>query len=206
MLDIGTRADEYAIAKLYKYMRNNASCGGCCGEIEVDFSTHKNYDVSYMIKAAQFYEYKLSHSPDKCCESFFGYNSVLPGAYSLFRWKAIQGGPMDKFFKLVNSDIDPTCPEANEYLAEDRVMCLQIYIKESSGYYLTYIPDAKAFTDAPENLTILIKQRRRWMNGALFAAFRVIRNFYSMTNCSRTTHGPVRQIGMLIYMVYFITM
>jgi len=44
------------------------------------------------------------------------------------------------------------------------------------------------------------------MNGALFAAFRVIRNFYSMTNCSRTTHGPVRQIGMLIYMVYFITM
>ena len=157
MLDIGTRADEYAIAKLYKYMRNNASCGGCCGEIEVDFSTHKNYDVSYMIKAAQFYEYKLSHSPDKCCESFFGYNSVLPGAYSLFRWKAIQGGPMDKFFKLVNSDVDPTCPEANEYLAEDRVMCLQIYIKESSGYYLTYIPDAKAFTDAPENLTILIK-------------------------------------------------
>ena len=157
MLDIGTRADDYAIAKLYKYMRNNASCGGCCGEIEVDFSTHKNYDVSYMIKAAQFYEYKLSHSPDKCCESFFGYNSVLPGAYSLFRWKAIQGGPMDKFFKLVNSDIDPTCPEANEYLAEDRVMCLQIYIKENSGYYLTYIPDAKAFTDAPENLTILIK-------------------------------------------------
>jgi hypothetical protein len=31
---------------------------------------------------------------------------------------------MDKFFKLVNSDADPSCPEANEYLAEDRVMCL----------------------------------------------------------------------------------
>lgn len=44
------------------------------------------------------------------------------------------------------------------------------------------------------------------MNGALFAAIRVIRNFYSMTNCSRTTHGPLRQIGMLLYMIYFITM
>ncbi len=64
---------------------------------------------------------------------------------------------MDKFFKLVNSDLDPSCAEANEYLAEDRVMCLQIYIKENNGYYLTYIPDAKAFTDAPENLSILIK-------------------------------------------------
>jgi chitin synthase len=68
------------------------------------------------------------------------------------------------------------------------------------------VPDAKAFTDAPENLTILIKQRRRWMNGALFAAFRVIRNFYNMTNCSKTTHGPIRQLGMLLYMIYFLTM
>jgi chitin synthase len=89
MLDIGTRPDDYAIAKLYKYMLNNQFCGGCCGEIEVDFSTQKSMDASYFIKAAQFFEYKLSHSPDKCCESFFGYNSVLPGAYSLFKWKAI---------------------------------------------------------------------------------------------------------------------
>jgi chitin synthase len=206
MLDIGTRADDYAIAKLYKYMMQNKDCGGCCGEIEVDFSTHANYDISYLVKAAQFYEYKLSHSPDKACESFFGYNSVLPGAYSLFRWQAIQGGPMDKFFKLVNSDADPSCPEANEYLAEDRVMCLQIYIKEKAGFYLTYIPDAKAFTDAPENLTILIKQRRRWMNGALFAAFRVLGNFYAMVSCSRGTHGCLRQLGMCVYLCYFATM
>jgi len=71
----------------------------------------------------------------------------------MFRWTAISGKPMDTFFKLVNSDIDPTCPEANEYLAEDRVISLQIYIKEKSGYFLTFVPDAKAFTDAPQNLT-----------------------------------------------------
>ena len=96
---------------------------------------------------------------------------------------------MDKFFMLVNSDKEPTCPEANEYLAEDRVMCLQIYIKEKAGYYLTYIPDAKAFTDAPENLTVLMKQRRRWTNGAFFAALRVIRNLGNMISCSRGTHN-----------------
>lgn len=124
MLDIGTRADDLAITKLMKYMVNNPSCGGCCGEIEVDLASHEGFDLSYCIKAAQFFEYKLSHTPDKCCESFFGYTSVLPGAYSMFRWEAIQGGPMDKFFKLVNSGADPKCNEANEYLAEDRVMCL----------------------------------------------------------------------------------
>ena len=49
----------------------------------------------------------------------------------MFRWKAIKGGPLDAFFKNVTRDKDdlPTCAEANEYLAEDRIMCLQIYIK-----------------------------------------------------------------------------
>ena len=38
MLDIGTKADDYAIMKLYKYMTFNRNCGGCCGEIEVDLN------------------------------------------------------------------------------------------------------------------------------------------------------------------------
>ena len=53
MLDIGTRPDDYAIAKLYKYMVASKDCGGCCGEIEVDFSNHTTgFDASYMVKAA----------------------------------------------------------------------------------------------------------------------------------------------------------
>lgn len=80
----------------------------------------------------------------------------------MFRWEAIKGEPLDEFFKNITRTDNPTCGEANEYLAEDRVMCLQIYIKEHEGYYLTYIPDCKAFTDAPPSVTVLIKQRRRW--------------------------------------------
>lgn len=99
----------------------------------------------------------MGHTPDKANESFFGFNSVLPGAYSLFRWKAIKGEPLDEFFKNVTREDLPSCAEANEFLAEDRVMCLQIYIKKHCGYYLTYIPEAKAFTDAPDNLAVLIK-------------------------------------------------
>lgn len=162
MLDIGTRADDNAILRLYKYMTVNEMCGGCCGEIEVDLTDPDQDLGTYMVRAAQFFEYKLAHSPDKSMESFFGFNSVLPGAYCLFRWNAIQKGPMDAFFKLANQVKPPTCAEANEYLAEDRVMCLQIYIKDECGYYLTYIPDAKAVTDAPANVSTLIKQRRRW--------------------------------------------
>ena len=42
----------------------------------------------------------------------------------MFNWEAIKGGPMDAFFKLVNRPEPPNCSEANEYLAEDRVMCM----------------------------------------------------------------------------------
>ena len=74
-------------------MLNNPDCGGCAGEIEVDFPEGQvdRADKSYFVETAQFYEYKLGHTPDKCCEAFFGFCSVLPGAYSMFRWDAIKG-------------------------------------------------------------------------------------------------------------------
>ena len=67
----------------------------------------------------------------------------------MFRWRAIKGDPLEAFFKNVTRLETPTCAEANEYLAEDRIMCLQMYIKRDTGYTVQYIPDAKAFTDAP---------------------------------------------------------
>ena len=111
----------------------------------------------------------------------------------MFRWKAIKGTPLDSFFKNVNSKEPPSCYSANEYLAEDRIMCLQVYIKKGDGYTVKYIPDAKAFTDAPDNLLTLMKQRRRWMNGALFGTAQVIGNTLSMISCGNN-HGTWHQI------------
>ena len=110
------------------------------------------------------------------CESFFGFTQVLPGAYCLFGWQAIAGEPLEEFFKDQNKkesdpNYAPTCAMANEYLAEDRIMCLQIFIRRSKKYKLAYVPDAKAYTDAPNSIDVLMKQRRRWMNGALFGTW-----------------------------------
>lgn len=65
----------------------------------------------------------MGHTPDKDWESFFGFNSVLSGTYFLLRLEAIMGDPLNEFFKVVNKKMPPDCAEANEYLAEDRVMC-----------------------------------------------------------------------------------
>lgn len=121
VLDIGTRPDTHSIQKLIGHMDIDENSGGCCGEIEVDI---ESIPKASFVQLAQFYEYKLGHTPDKACESFFGFTSVLPGAWSIFRWKAIRGAPLDMFFKSTNSNYMPTCAQANEYLAEDRIMCL----------------------------------------------------------------------------------
>lgn len=139
MLDIGTRPDKYSVMRLVNYMQRNPTCGGCQGEIEVELRQHGKFDFAYLIMSSQYFEYKISHFPGKAFESMFEYNAVLPGAYSCFRWEAIRGTPLELFFKNVTRTTEPTCQEANEYLAEDRVMNLQIFIKKNTGFYLTMI-------------------------------------------------------------------
>lgn len=43
------------------------------------------------------------------------------------------------------------------------------------------------------------------MNGALFAAWRVIFNFLMMVNCGKSTKHPLyRQVGVFIFMMYYL--
>mmetsp|Transcript_37452 Transcript_37452/g.43037 ORF Transcript_37452/g.43037 Transcript_37452/m.43037 type:complete len:115 (+) Transcript_37452:1128-1472(+) len=76
---------------------------------------------AWFLVKAQYVEYKLSCYIDKTFETMFGFISVLPGAFSTFRWDAINGDPLKSFFKGLESD-KHTAKEANMFLAEDRVM------------------------------------------------------------------------------------
>jgi chitin synthase len=147
---------------------------------------------------AQYVEYKISHYIDKSFETTFGFVSVLPGAFSTFRWEAIQGDPLKSFFKGLESD-KHTAKEANMYLAEDRVMCLEILRRYSKNWVLRYIPGCRALTDPPTNVVGLIKQRRRWTNGSLFASWYVIDHLNLIT---RSGHSCCRQISLFMLYIY----
>ena len=43
--------------------------------------------VESILVRTQYVEYKVSHYLDKSVESLFGFVSVLPGAFSTFRWR-----------------------------------------------------------------------------------------------------------------------
>jgi chitin synthase len=54
----------------------------------------------------------------------------------------------------------------NIYLAEDRILCMGIH---KNGKKIHYLPDAYAEVDPMKNLHSLMGQRRRWINGSMFA-------------------------------------
>ena len=103
IIDCGSIPLWDSISYLIKYMDENKKVGGCSGEIEV-LITEKNPETkeSYsftesILLRSQYVEYKISHYLDKATESMFDFVSVLPGAFSTFRWKAIKNKPLQKF-------------------------------------------------------------------------------------------------------------
>jgi chitin synthase len=141
LIDIGTKPEPLSIVRLFAAMERDPQIGGCCGEIAVD---NKNY-CSNAVTAAQVYEYKTSNFMGKCFESLFGYIAVLPGAFSAYRFQAIKGQPLQSYFySMGGRELSPF--KANMYLAEDRVLCLELVAKQNCNWILKYISDAPAVT------------------------------------------------------------
>lgn len=81
-------------------------------------------------------------------ESLFGFVSVLPGAFSTFRWDCIKGTPLNTFLLGAKDEFSKStkmahCSTANKYLAEDRIMCLEIIAKKNKKFIIHYVPGAK---------------------------------------------------------------
>lgn len=167
IIDAGTIPLHNSISHIVMHLEKHPNIGGACGEIEVLIPDKKDNGEQFgvlenMLMEAQYVEYKLSHYIDKQCESLFGFISVLPGAFSTFRWEAIYGDPLNAFLKGIMQEMDakfiPNCAEANMYLAEDRIFCLELLIKKNQSYILSYISGCKAITDPPYDLIQLLKQ------------------------------------------------
>jgi chitin synthase len=179
LLDVGTKPTGTSIYELWKCFDNHANVGGACGEICVDTGRACSLLLTSPLAASQNFEYKMSNILDKPLESVFGYISVLPGAFSAYRYKALLNGPDGKgplasYFKgeTMHSGGANSAGlfERNMYLAEDRILCFEIVTKKHESWVLRYVKSAKASTDVPTSIPEFISQRRRWLNGSLFAS------------------------------------
>ncbi|KAF9451389.1 glycosyltransferase family 2 protein [Macrolepiota fuliginosa MF-IS2] len=178
LLDVGTKPTGTSIYELWKCFDKHSGVGGACGEICVDTGRGCSLLLTSPLAASQNFEYKISNILDKPLESVFGYISVLPGAFSAYRYKALLNGPDGKgplasYFKgetMHGGSSNAGLFERNMYLAEDRILCFEIVTKKREAWTLKYVKSAKASTDVPTTVPEFISQRRRWLNGSLFAS------------------------------------
>ncbi|QLI70985.1 Chitin synthase 2 [Metarhizium brunneum] len=204
LLDVGTRPGSNSLYHLWKAFDTDSNVAGACGEIKAMKGRFGSNLLNPLV-ASQNFEYKLSNILDKPLESVFGYITVLPGALSAYRYHALQNdetghGPLSQYFKgetLHGQHADVFT--ANMYLAEDRILCWELVAKRGERWVLKYVKSCTGETDVPDAVPEFISQRRRWLNGAFFAAVYSLVQFRQIL---ATDHTIARKILLYIEFVY----
>ncbi|KAH6695066.1 chitin synthase-domain-containing protein [Plectosphaerella plurivora] len=207
LIDAGTKPGPRSLLALWEAFYNDKDLGGACGEIHAMLGANGR-KLFNPIVAIQNFEYKISNILDKPLESAFGYVSVLPGAFSAYRFRAVMGRPLERYFHgdhtlsaiLGKKGIDGmNIFKKNMFLAEDRILCFELVAKAGQKWHLSYVKAAKGETDVPEGAAEFLSQRRRWLNGS-FAA-----SLYSLMHFGRiysSGHNVLRIFFLHIQMVY----
>ena len=204
LLDVGTKPGDDSLYHLWKAFDRDSTVAGAAGEIKAAKGRAWLQLLNPLV-ASQNFEYKMSNILDKPLESVFGYITVLPGALSAYRYHALQNdetghGPLSQYFKgetLHGQDADVFT--ANMYLAEDRILCWELVAKRNERWVLKYVKSATGETDVPDAVPEFISQRRRWLNGAFFAAVYSLLHFRQIWT---TDHTIARKILLHIEFVY----
>ncbi|KAH9893010.1 glycosyltransferase family 2 protein [Xylariomycetidae sp. FL2044] len=207
LIDAGTKPGPRSLLSLWEGFYNDKDLGGACGEIHAMLGP-KGKKLLNPIVAVQNFEYKISNVLDKPLESAFGYVTVLPGAFSAYRYRAIMGRPLEQYFHgdhtlskiLGKKGIDNmNIFKKNMFLAEDRILCFEVVAKAGQKWHLSYIKAAKGETDVPEGPAEFLSQRRRWLNGSFAAGLYSLIHF---ARIYRSGHSFIRMFWLHVQLLY----
>ncbi|KAJ5086023.1 Chitin synthase C [Penicillium argentinense] len=207
LIDAGTKPGHKSLLELWEAFYNDRHLGGACGEIHALLGRGWRNVLNPLV-AAQNFEYKISNILDKPLESSFGYVSVLPGAFSAYRYRAIVGRPLEQYFhgdhtlseRLGKKGIEGmNIFKKNMFLAEDRILCFELVAKAGCQWKLTYVKASKGETDVPEGPAEFLSQRRRWLNGSFAASLYATMHF---NRIYRSGHNWIRMFAFHVQLVY----
>ncbi|KAL4978116.1 chitin synthase-domain-containing protein [Aspergillus desertorum] len=207
LIDAGTKPGHKSLLALWEAFYNNKNLGGACGEIHALLGPRWEKLANPLV-AAQNFEYKISNILDKPLESMFGYVSVLPGAFSAYRYRAIMGRPLEQYFhgdhtlskRLGKKGIEGmNIFKKNMFLAEDRILCFELVAKAGQKWTLSYVKASKGETDVPEAPPEFLSQRRRWLNGSFAASLYSVMHF---ARIYKSGHNLIRLFFLHVQLVY----
>lgn len=165
MVDADTSVAEDSLNRLVAACCKDSRIAGICGETSLQ---NEEKSLATMI---QVYEYYISHHLTKAFESIFGSVTCLPGCFSMYRLRTVKKAKPLIIADCVIDDYSvgmvDTLHKKNLFsLGEDRYLTT-LMSKYFSKMKYTFVPDAHAYTEAPEKFSILLSQRRRWINSTV---------------------------------------
>ncbi|KAL5521446.1 hypothetical protein ACEPAG_9373 [Sanghuangporus baumii] len=164
-VDADTSVTPDSLNRLVASAADDSKIIGICGETKLD-----NEEGSWWTMI-QVYEYCISHNLSKAFENLFGSVTCLPGCFSLYRIRtADKGRPVIISNRIIDEysegNVDTLHKKNLFSLGEDRYLTT-LLIKHFPTFKLKFSPDAVAHTIAPELWTVLLSQRRRWINSTV---------------------------------------
>ena len=169
MVDADTKVFPDSLTHMVSAMVKDPEIMGLCGETKI-----ANKRATWTT-AIQVFEYFISHHLSKSFESVFGGVTCLPGCFCMYRIKAPKGGQNYWVPILANPDVvehysenvvDTLHKKNLLLLGEDRylsTLMLRTFPKRKQ----IFVPQAVCKTTVPESFSVLLSQRRRWINSTV---------------------------------------
>ena len=103
----------------------------------------------------------------KAFESVFGCVTCLPGCFTMYRVFSADGRSLiaqdSVYSEYARNDIESLHEKNLYFLGEDR-MLTTLLLKNFPDMRLSFVPEAICWTIVPHTYTVLLSQRRRWIN------------------------------------------
>ncbi|KAF7315314.1 Glycosyltransferase family 2 protein [Mycena indigotica] len=169
MVDADTMIFPESLRHLVNCMHHDQMIMGVCGETRI-----ANKRTSW-VTAIQVFEYFISHHLAKAFESVFGGVSCLPGCFSMFRLKARKSTGDDWVPLIIKPEIVKEYSQSEVttlhqknllLLGEDRFLTT-ILIRTFPNRKMMFLPQARCRTVVPDTFSVLLSQRRRWINSTI---------------------------------------
>lgn len=211
MVDADTEVTRDGLSRMVTCFLDDSRIIGLCGETQI---LNRNDSWVTMI---QVYEYFISHYLIKAFESLFGTVTCLPGCFSMYRIRsATKNLPLLISNTVIEdyqiNNVDTLHKKNLLFLGEDRYLTTLI-LKHFPTYKTKFTPDAKCFTNAPDQWSVLVSQRRRWINSTIHNLGELIHlnqlcgflcfsmRFIVILDLISTLAQPAI-VGYLVYLIY----
>ncbi|KAI8149685.1 chitin synthase-domain-containing protein [Fennellomyces sp. T-0311] len=169
MVDADTKLFPDALSRLISCAVKDPEISGLCGETRI-----ANKTASW-VSMIQVFEYYISHHQSKAFESIFGGVTCLPGCFCMYRIKAPKGPNGYWVPILANPDIvehysenvvDTLHKKNLLLLGEDRYLST-LMLRTFPNRKMMFVPQAACKTIVPDTFSVLLSQRRRWINSTI---------------------------------------